>query len=317
MNIIYTVCNRTNLAHALALSESVLRHQPDCIFYLCWVDNVELNGLPIHIHQLPIVKLNIPAWERMCAKYYDFELLAASRPWFAVKLLELHPDCKSISFLAPTVLLLNTFDELLSTGGPVSLTPNIQKPLSKSSVLDDKRILNVGMFHSGSWILRPAADTRKMLDWWAERTADRAKFDLCNGMNMDQLWLNFVPVWVPGTVQIGHAGWHYGLHAVLNKKLILERDGYFVESQPLLSVDFAGLDYYDPVWSDHTSLLLQNGIFKKLFTNYQKTLKRFGESSFADKAPSFGKIPEIKKNRNLRNAVAGKLKAITQYIEKF
>jgi hypothetical protein len=317
MNIIYTVCNRTNLAHALALSESVLRHQPDSVFYLCWVDNIALDSLPDHVHQFSIDEVNIPGWDKMLAEYYDFELLAACRPWFAIRLLELHPDCKSITFLAPTTLLLNSFDELLTSGGPVSLTPNIQKPLPKSSVLDDKRVLNVGMFHSGSWILKPSAATRKMLGWWAERTVDRAKFDLCNGMNMDQLWLNFVPVWVPDAVQIGHAGWHYGLHSVLNKELSLKNGHYLVNNQTLISVDFAGLDYFDPIWSNHTSLLSQNGVFKSLFNNYKKTLKTPDQIPVSEKTPGYGKLPDIRKNRNLRNGIAGKLKAITRYIEEF
>jgi hypothetical protein len=317
MNIVYTVCNRTNLAHALALSESVLRYQPDSVFYLCWVDTLAPEGLPDHVRALSIAEINIPGWDKMLAEYYDFELLAACRPWFAITLLDRNPDCKNITFLAPTTLLLSSFDELLTSGSPVSLTPNIQKPLSKSSLLDDKRILNVGMFHSGSWILKPGPDTTKMLEWWAERTIDRAKFDLCNGMNMDQLWLNFVPVWAPGTVQIRHAGWHYGLHAVLNKDLSLKNGQYYVDNQTLISVDFAGLDYFDPVWSNHAALLSQNKVFKNLFSSYKKSLKPLEKFSFSSKTPGYGKSPDIRKNRNLRNGIAGKLKAITRYIEQF
>jgi hypothetical protein len=46
MNIIYTVCNRTNLAHALTLAESAFKFQPDHTFFLCWADSIPLTSLP-------------------------------------------------------------------------------------------------------------------------------------------------------------------------------------------------------------------------------------------------------------------------------
>ncbi|HWV28378.1 MAG TPA: hypothetical protein VN038_01945, partial [Dyadobacter sp.] len=88
MNIIYTVCNRTNLAHALALADSVLQHQPESTFYIGLVDSLSIEKLPKHVKLLPVSELAIPDFNRMAAEYYDFELLPATRPWFALGLLK-------------------------------------------------------------------------------------------------------------------------------------------------------------------------------------------------------------------------------------
>ncbi|MEO6284007.1 MAG: hypothetical protein ABIN80_18575 [Dyadobacter sp.] len=317
MNIIYTVCNRTNLNHALVLVESALRHQPNDTFYLCWVDTLPLKDLPSHIKLLTVAESNIPHFKGMEAQYYHFELLPASRPWFGLEILRRNPECERITFLAPTVLLTKSIEEVAGTNSDVVLTPNINKPLASSTILDDKRILNIGMFHSGSWILKPGPLTIQTLQWWADRTVDRAKFDLCNGMNTDQLWLNYVPVWVPDTVQVSNPGWHYGLHAVLNRNLVSTKEGFSVDTQPLISVDFAGLDHFDPVWSDHAALLSKNAALRELYSDYKKSVKKTPVLVQNDGIPGYGKPADIKKNRISRNKLAGKLKALTVYIDQF
>lgn len=266
---------------------------------------------------MTIEQANIPDWNAMEARYYNFELLAACRPWFALALLGQHTDCENLVFLAPSVLLVKPFEEVVNPAADIHLTPNIKKPLAASKLLDDKRILNIGMFHSGSWILKRGEQTLKMLNWWAERTVDRAAFDLCNGKNMDQLWLNYTLVWIPQTTQIAHPGWHYGLHSILNDDLQMKNGDYSIAGQPLLSLDFAGLDFFDPVWSDHIGLMPANNAFHALFNNYKITLNKYKDSIPADRVPGYGKDPKIQENRILRNNVAAKLKSITSFIDQF
>jgi hypothetical protein len=316
MNIIFTVCNRTNLAHALALADSALRTQPQHIFYLGWVDPQPLKALPEHIKVLPVAEAGITAWERMEAGYFDVELLPACRPWFALALLKKHTDCRTLTFLAPTVRL---FADYLSTWPQADflLSPNITTPLAPSRILDDKRILNIGMFHAGSWALQPTEETVNTLHWWASRTADRAKFDLCEGMNLDQLWLNYVPVWIPKSLILRNAGWHFGLHNLLNRRLSQESGKWTVDGTALISVDFAGLDYFDPVWSNHAALISESPVFQSMFETDQRNLAPIDRFTTLENQPSFGKTLIVKKNRIFRNNLSAKLRKLTQYIDQF
>ncbi|GGB90821.1 hypothetical protein [Dyadobacter sediminis] len=317
MKILFTVCNRTNLAHALVLADSARLHQPDSAFYVCWIDSVPLNNLPAHINLLTADQANFPAWNAMQQEYFDYELPAACRPWFALELLRLHENCTRLTFLSPSVFLNAPFDEVVSSEATFFLTVNIHKPLPHSRFLDDKRILNAGMFHSGSWTLKPSETTLRVLNWWAERTADRARFDLCNGMNTDQLWLNYVPVWVQETTQVSHAGWHYGLNSVLNRNLEIGNGQYLVDRKPLVSLDFAGLDFFDPIWSDHIGLLSHNKTFKKLFADYRVKVEEKKKMHGVKGFPEYGKVSEIKENRLFRNKFAKRLKAVSTYIDQF
>jgi hypothetical protein len=317
MNIIYTVCNRSNLAHALALADSVLQHQPGVTFYIGLVDSISINNLPEHVRILPVATLAIPGWDAMAAGYYDFELLPACRPWFALELLKKHPECKQLTFLAPTVLLKSSFDKLLTSGFEMFLTPNISAPLKKSDILDDKRILNAGMYHSGSWTLRPSEKTVALLEWWAHRTIDRANFDLCHGMNTDQLWLNYAPVWVPATETVHNTGWHYGLNAVLNKNLTAKNGVYEADGHALVSLDFAGLGHFDPIWSDHAALVTENKAFQALFMEYQRIVVKKKYDLEISGQPTFGKYADILPNRLMRKGIAAKLKDLNTFIDQF
>ncbi|MCF0070367.1 hypothetical protein LZD49_07780 [Dyadobacter sp. CY261] len=317
MNIIYTVCNRTNLAHALALADSVLQHQPNDGFYIGLVDAIQIDHLPEHVKLLPVTALAIPGFDEMAVGYYDFELLPACRPWFALELLKTHPECKRLTFLSPTTLLKASFEGLLDANSEMFLTPNISSPLKRSAILDDKRILNAGMYHSGSWVLRPSEKTVAMLKWWSHRTIDRANFDLCNGMNTDQLWLNYVPVWVPATTTLHNPGWYYGLNAVLNKNLVANDNGYEVDGQPLISLNFAGLGHFDPIWSDHAGLVTENKAFQTLFMEYQRIVVNKRYELPASGQPAFGKQANIAPNRLMRKGIAAKLKELTAYIDQF
>jgi len=317
MNIIFTVCNRTSLTNALVLGNSVMKY-PGSIFYLCWVDTIPLNNLPENIKLINVTELDLPEWEQMTAQYYNFELVPACRPWFAKHLINLHSESDTFTFLAPTVQLLNSPEEIFRLEGDMLLTPHITSPIEKPTTLDDKRILNIGMFHSGSWLLRKSPESLQFLDWWCVRTIDRAKFDLCNGMCLDQLWLNFSLVRIPAASQIADSGWHYGLHSVLNRK-ITETDGtYFIEKKPLISVDFAGLDFFDPIWSDYANLANGDKFFKKLHAEYKKELRKF-QLILPETATiaTYGRDPQIKNNRMFRKSISDKLKSVTRFIDQF
>jgi hypothetical protein len=315
MNIVFTVCNRHTLANAIILADSVIENEPASIFYFGWVDNVPLPVLPQNVKVLDVKDVEISGFREMCARYYDFELVAACRPWFAKKILKLEPDLSKLTFLAPASLLLSSFGKLQNTDSELFLTPNITGPLKADGRLDDKRILNVGMFNSGAWTLRKTTATEKLLNWWSHRTIDRAKFDLCNGMCMDQLWLNFAPIWVPQTFLIKKPEWQYGLHSVLNHKLEFENEIYKVDGAELVSADFTGLANFDPVWSDHVSLISVNVIFEKLYKTYAQKVSAFDTGRNYENIPGYGIVSNISSKRLLRKKLVVKLKAISDFIE--
>lgn len=314
MKSIFTVCNETELAQAITLGVSVKKFHPDSLFFIGWVGDTPPPRLPENMLVIPVHQLGLDQWTQMTEHYSTYELVIACRPWFANYILEQNPQVKQLTFLAPTVFLYQSLDSVDSTSD-LLLTPNILKPLPESELLDDKRILNIGMFNSGSWLLKRSTETTFFLNWWSERTIDRAKLDLCNGMCMDQLWLNYAPVWVKNTSHITSHGWHLGLHSLLNSSLEIENNTCLVNGTSLVSVDFAGLTSYHPVWSDHAELANQFPIFKQLLKNYSQLSREY--VSYVNET---SKIPGTAHKRSIsksRKNVIGRLKSITKFIDRY
>jgi hypothetical protein len=304
MDVIFTVCNRYTQANALVLAESVNRHMPLATFYFCWVDDIELLSDTGEIKVLSVDEIDIPNFDDMRSRYYDFELVAACRPWFASYLLgRVNEQDDVLTFLSPTTWLLTPIAPL-SDESELMLKVNISKPLQKDKHLDDKRILNIGMHHSGTWSVRKRETTERFFEWWSSRTIDRAKFDLCNGMCMDQLWLNYAPIWIRATSLNRSASWHYGLHSIINHELVYTNSGYIVVELPLVSVDFAGMQVFDPVWSDYKSISRRNKAFITLFANYKNEVKKYLLPRVDTSQAGYG-VNSVKKLPNplLRNSV--------------
>ncbi|WP_025763974.1 hypothetical protein [Dyadobacter tibetensis] len=317
MNIFYTVCNRNSLCHALALAESVNRHHPNDKFVLGWVDDVIPPQLPEGVELMEANKLEIPQWESMKTHYYTYELLPATRPWFASKLINQVSTNDRLIFLAPTMLLWMDGNNLLNRSEDALFTPQITRPLASSEALKDHQILNTGMFHAGSWMLRDTTQTRTFLQWWADRTQDRAFFDLCNGMCMDQLWLNFAPIHIHSWGKMDEDSWHYGLNKIPLRDLSLQGQQPYVGRTAVVATDFAGLTFYDPIWSDYNGTIRGKNGFSTLFNAYQLQLDGLKTVYGLGGNPGYGKIAQISANRNLRNHMAKKIKSITTFIDNY
>lgn len=281
-----------------------------------WADEADLPGLPAGMELIPAPDLELPQLPQMSERYYDFELVHALRPWFARHLLEHRPAISNWVFLAPTTMVYRSFDNLFDPEKDLLLTPHIVERLPESRSLDDKRILNIGMFHSNAWIARRSESVQNLLEWWSTRTIDRASFDLCNGMCLDQLWLNYAPIHVASSRVIRDPLWHLGLHNCLLHPLKQENAVPVVAGERVYTIDFAGLHGYHPVWSDHTALVAGHTAWTTLTGDYRKnleTLKEFGPGG----NPAYGRPAPISSIRNFRRSVKSKLDNLTELIDQF
>lgn len=316
MTAFFTVCNRHQLPGAIALGKSIREHHKGASFIIGWADEVNLPAVPAGIEIIPVSDLDLPQLPQMSGLYYDFELVHALRPWFARHLLEHKPDISNLVFLAPTTMVYRSFEHLFDPGKDLLLTPHIVERLPASHNLDDKRILNIGMFHSNAWIARRSESVKNLLDWWSIRTIDRASFDLCNGMCLDQLWLNYAPVHVARSLIIRDPLWHIGLHNCLLYPVRLENTVPVINGEHAYTVDFAGLYGYHPVWSDHTALVAGRSGWASLLGGYRKNLETLKEFSLPGNA-AYGQPAFISSVRNFRRSVKSKLDGMTDLIDQF
>lgn len=116
---------------------------------------------------------------------YDHESLAsACKPYFADFFLQWE-GVENVIYFDPTVQVIGDLEVIIRAlqKTEILLTPRLTGKFGTSIYGDEKLFLNTGMYDAGFWGVHKTENVFRFLKWWQDRLADRAHFDLCNGMN--------------------------------------------------------------------------------------------------------------------------------------
>lgn len=313
MKHIFTVCNRDSIREALVLGTRLKEFMPDWPFTLCWADSGRPERLKFDLVTAEEVVGN---YTMMADNYTTFEFCHAIRPLFARYLLR-EATLDQLLFLAPTVYPVKCFDALLADKVGLWLTPALRQPLPKHSLLDDKWVLNRGMFRSDAWYLTTSDEVRGFLDWWCERMVDRALFDLCEGMNLDQLWLNYAPSYLSQWGIIRHGGWMIGPTHMLTGSLTSSVEGWHYQGAEVFLFDMAGVSSFHPSYTDTAEILHKNLNFINLVTAHKQAVKETKPPLLGSAGQPMGKAVKVGLFRPTRKKIVGALRKLVATIHNY
>jgi hypothetical protein len=214
VNIIFTLCSNNYLAQAKVLIDSLNKHNRLFKLVIGLVD--ELNDevdysffSPATV--IPVKELDLPNLPELYRKYNIVELNTCVKPTFfkylkkrynASNIIYLDPDIKVFSSLNPLLQDFNCFDILL--------TPHILTPIPQDDFMPQESIfLNHGIYNLGFIGLNMASHiVSDFLNWWEERTFSLGFNRLSEGLFVDQLWINLVPLLYPKVKIIREFGYN-------------------------------------------------------------------------------------------------------------
>jgi len=176
----------------------------------------------------------------MQQRYDTTALAAASKPFFADYFLQ-QEQAEAIVYVDPTIWWLGDWQEVEEQlqQNDIVLTPRVTRTFGRSTYGDEKLFLNTGMYDAGFWAMKATDNTKMFLKWWQERLTDRAHFDVCNGMNHDQLWLNYVPIFFNKVKLHKNLGWNLALHNLHERIITWKPEGWRVNQEiPLTFFNF-------------------------------------------------------------------------------
>jgi len=212
--------------------------------------------------------LGVPRFNQMQQRYDDAALVAACKPFFATYFLK-QQDVQQVVYFDATTQLFGDLLPIINAlkTADILLTPRLLRPMGRVDYGDEKLFLNTGMYDAGFLALQKSDNTLRFLEWWQNRLADRAFFDLCHGMNHDQLWLNLVPVYFDKVKIVKEEGWNVALHNLHERVMPASQLGWVVNGQsPLLFFNFRECLNVSPL----TEAILQKSGAALLLTQYLK-----------------------------------------------
>ncbi|MGE5088688.1 MAG: glycosyl transferase [Candidatus Levyibacteriota bacterium] len=231
------------------LCRSIRRHHPEAVIHLALADRrpdwLVTEGEPFD-EVLDVSQLGIPDWYRWSFTHNIVELATAIKPFALARLLDL-PDCGSVVYFDPDIVLFSRVDDILATLGhaSIALTPHQNKPeRTLESVLDNEvASLKHGIFNLGFVGVANCEEGKRFAKWWGERTYELCRADVPNGLFTDQKWVNFAPVFFDGVAIVKSSRHNVATWNLTTRELTGSLEsGFRVDGEPLGFYHFTGFD---------------------------------------------------------------------------
>lgn len=324
MKICYTVCSLNRLGQILVLSKSFLKHNSDYKFFACLVDEID-NRADVNtfsfIEFIPFSSLQLSNKEQLSDKYDIFELSCAAKAFFGNYLFQtFKPDI--LIYLDTDICVYDSFrivEQQLITSS-ILLTPHFSSPLPNDGKIPMERsVLNSGLYNGGFFAIKNDWNSENFLKWWQDRLFDQGFNNVCEGMMVDQLWLNLVPIYFGDSKLLRHPGCNLAYWNLHNKRLEFRNGKYFVNNEPLIFFHFSGYRVDEPHrLSLHQNRILESDCFDlpKIIDEYYKLLIENNFEKFLSIQPYYGRAKNKRKDPIIKKTIINLLAQFGYSLEK-
>jgi hypothetical protein len=304
MKLIYTVCTANYLYQALTLGESLSKTNPDYELIIGLVDNLPVFDFEIPYKIIPISEIQPVNLSGFKGVYTVFELTMTCKSIFGLYLFEKYPELENLLYCDADLWFMDRFQSVEKSleNYDIVMTPHISRPIDLTKEWNEKQFLNAGLYNGGFLAFRRSENTFKFLNWWKKHLEDYGYYDFCNGMGVDQLCLNFVPIFYE-KVLIEYSPSYNLAYWNIHEREVSFVDGKYVVNgkENLLFFHFSGYSPEKPnLLSKHikSSKTSNYPILKPLFVEYNASLLRNHYHFFKQIIPAFGKYTPPKKEKN-------------------
>ncbi|MBD1822594.1 glycosyl transferase, group 1 [Cyanobacteria bacterium FACHB-DQ100] len=299
--IVCTTITKSHLAYARTLAETLLEYNPDAELYVLLADRLD-DAFDPEIEPFKLIQLEaLPDQnliERMKFYYTPFEFCCALRGLLHQYVFETL-NAERWIFLDSDVMVCHSLDAIFDQLSDVSilLSPHAETPVEIEYAAHEACFLNAGMYNGGFLGLRRTEETYRFINWWKERLIHYGFSDLSiadpRGLFVDQLWLNFVPLYFRDFKLLLHPGTNIGHWNFYDRQFEYDGNGSIqVNQQPLLFIHFSGWNLSNPYQISKYSLLPYeeqiDSPWGKMATQYREKLLKNGYEVTSQLPYAFG-----------------------------
>lgn len=289
--IVFTSCSVNYLPRAKTLADSLKQHEPNLRFIVCLVDALPPRDLALDFSGLelvPIDRVGLENLEDLTRRYDVVQLSTAVKPFFFRYLFGRFPECSRVIYLDPDTMVFSDLGSirLALDNAEILLTPHILDATLDAVNPAESLALVYGLYNLGFLALKRGVNSFRFLDWWATRLRDNCRRLPHEGMFVDQLMVNLVPVLFEGVEVCRHRGmnlayWNFG-----ERTLTVDACRFFVDDEPLVFAHFSSYDPQRPELISKsrscTTTFAERPDLTPLFEQYRMALLANGHEAMAD-----------------------------------
>ncbi len=304
MKLIYTVCTTNHLYQALTLGESLSKTNPDYELIIGLVDEMPVLDFEIPYQIIPITDIQPVNLSGFKGEYTVMEVATACKPIFGLYLFEKYPDLQKLIYFDTDIWVMDSLEPIEKNldNYDIIINPHITQPIDLQEEWNEKQFLNAGLYNTGFVGMKRSENTFKFLNWWKIHLKDYGYYDFCNGMGVDQLCLNFVPIFYDKVLIEYSPAYnlaYWNLHEI---EVTFVEEKYVINGKEnLLFFHFSGYSLERPnLISKHikSSKLSDYPTLKPLFAEYNGVLLRNHYHFFEQITPLYGKHSPPKKEKS-------------------
>jgi len=248
-NAMCTILAKNYIAHARTLIRSFQALHPECACYALIVDdhNAFLNPHEEGFDILALSDLDIVNVPSFCFKYNLTELCTAAKPYLLNHLIQ-QRGVKKLLYLDPDIMVVNGLNGLYDRldDFDVVLTPHVETDFPDDGRLpDDAAVLQTGLFNLGFIGVRDSNGTKRFLDWWQRKLADKCVVDVPSGFFVDQKFIDLASVLFNSIFVEKDPGYNMAYWNLHSRCLSGSPDDWRCNDGPLYFFHFSGYQQED------------------------------------------------------------------------
>ncbi len=251
MRLAFTICTLSHLAQAKTMADSLIKNNPDYQIIIGLFDKVGQHDVSLvsHYTLIEINEAQVPQFEQLFDRYTPFEMSCLAKPYLAGWLLQQYPQAQKLLYFDSDILF---FDNLTSIEAELEkhsivITPHVTQPMVGDGLPRLRNFLNAGLYNGGFFAIRRCDESLHFLEWWQDRVRHEGYFNFAEGMFVDQLWLNYVPLFYPNVLISKNPGYNMA-YWNMHEREVSRQNGRFVvnQSYPLVFFHFSGYHLSNP-----------------------------------------------------------------------
>lgn len=306
------------------MGESLRKTNPDYELIIGLVDELPVTDFEIPYKIVPISEVQAVNLAGFKGEYTVMEVATACKPVFGLYLFEIYPDLDKLIYFDTDLWITDSVEHIIKNldSFDIILTPHITQPIDLQEQWNEKQFLNAGLYNTGFVGMKRSENTIKFLTWWKNHLKDYGYYDFCNGMGIDQLCANFVPLFFEKVLIEYSPAYNLAYWNLHERKLSLVNEKVVVnDSGNLLFFHFSGYSPDKPeLLSKHikSSKTSKYPVLKTLFFDYNEALLRNHFHFFKSIIPAYGVFNPTKKEKNLASQFIEKSTwKVINFIENF
>ncbi|MGM9510878.1 MULTISPECIES: glycosyl transferase [Larkinella] len=253
MTLAFTICSINYLAQARTLGDSLRQTNPDWQYVIGLVDKLDQAHLPPELvpayPMLEIDQIDIEDFAGMCERYDITELNTAVKPFYIDYFFKHYSDATEVIYFDPDIIVFQPLTRLKQHLSEYNLvvTPHICQPITDWLIPNELNHLNTGTYNLGFIGLQKSEESNRFVQWWKKRLVNECRIDLCNGLFVDQHWVNFAPIYYDKVWIEKHPGYN-AAYWNLHERFFSEQNGVWKvnETADLQFFHYSGYGIHKP-----------------------------------------------------------------------